>query len=61
MAPLAIELIGAFLSGGLHDHNAADTLALDIGLVDEQIRETAQKFAGTKLQDGLRKWLGQGK
>ena len=49
---------GAIASGGLDDDNAANLLALLVGLVDEQIGKGAQEAARAELQNRFRKGRG---
>ena len=48
---LLVELVRPRVAGGLDDDDAADVLALLVGLVDEQVGEGAQEVAGAELED----------
>ena len=50
-AALLAEEVGPPLAGRLHNDDAADALALLIGVVDEQVGEAAQELATADLKN----------
>jgi hypothetical protein len=53
--PLPSEQLRPLAAGGLHRHDAADSLPFVVGPLHKAIDERSQKASGAKLKDRFRK------